>query len=135
MTRAIPDWVSGFEDYTAGLSSPLIFRRWSAITAIAGAIEQKMWVRSQGSNLYPNIYTILVAPPGVGKSVSTRRIELLWRGLKGQHVAGNSLSKAALIDELVDASREVIIPTEKPAAVSFNSTKLLINELGTLFPQ
>jgi hypothetical protein len=135
MTRAIPDWVSGFEDYTTGLSSPLIFRRWSAITAIAGAIEQKMWVRSQGSNLYPNIYTILVAPPGVGKSVSTKRIEVLWRGLKGQHVAGNSLSKAALIDELVDASREVIIPTEKPAAVSFNSTKLLVNELGTLFPQ
>ena len=135
MSRTSENWVDAFYDYTSFLPSPAIFRKWSAITGIAGALERKVWVNTQGSNLYPNLYTILVAPPGVGKSVVTRRIESLWQSLADHHVASSNVTKAALIDELDEAQRTIVRPGEVPATVSFNSLKVLSNELGVLVPQ
>lgn len=134
MTRVLSNWVDAFYDYTDFLPSPQLFRRWSAIAAVAGALERRVWVHSQGSNLFPNIYTILVAPPGVGKSVLTSRVESLWHDLPDHHIASSNITKAALIDELGAATRTIMLPREVPPTVTFNSLKLLSNELGVLLP-
>jgi len=133
--RALPNWIDAFFDFTSFLPSPELFRKWSAISAVAGALERKVWVHTQGSNLYPNLYTILVAPPGVGKSVLTSRVEALWHGLDDHYVASSNITKAALMDELNDAKRTVVRPRETPPTVTFNSLKILSNELGVLLPQ
>lgn len=132
--RQLEDWVEAFYDYTDFLPSPQIFRRWAAISCIAGVLERKVWIRSQGSDLYPNMYTVLVAPPGVGKSVLTTRVEAFWRGVPDQFIASSSITKASLIDDLRDASRTVIRPRETPSTNQFNSLKILANELGVLLP-
>lgn len=49
---------------------PEIFRQWGGISCVAGASERKVWIRSMKMDLYPNLYTILVAPPGISKSVA-----------------------------------------------------------------
>lgn len=134
MTRALPNWVDAFYEYTEFLPSPKLFRKWAAIAAIAGALERKVWVHSQGSDLYPGLYTILVAPPGVGKSVLTYRVEQMWRDLPDHFVASSNITKAALIDELNAASRTFVRPRENPPTVTFNSLKILSNELGVLLP-
>jgi hypothetical protein len=133
--RALPNWIDAFFEFTEFLPSPELFRKWSAIAAVAGALERKVWVHTQGSNLYPNLYTILVAPPGVGKSVLTSRVETLWHGLDDHFVASSNITKAALMDELNDANRTVVRPRETPPTVTFNSLKILSNELGVLLPQ
>lgn len=135
MKRKVPNWIEGFYEYTAFLASPDLFRKWCGISAIAGALERKVWVHTQGSDLYPNLYTILVAPPGVGKSILTKRVEALWQSLDGHHVASSNITKAALIDELHESVRSIVRPKEVPPTVNFNSIKILSNELGVLLPQ
>ena len=135
MKRALENWGDAFFDYTEGLPTPALFRTWSAITCVAGALERKTWVHTYGSNLYPSMYTIFVAPPGVGKTILTSRVQELWGELEGHHLAASSVTKASLIDDLKDATRTITRPRANPPTVTFNSLKIAANELGVLIPQ
>jgi hypothetical protein len=134
MTRKLDNWIDGFMSYTKDLPSPDLFKKWCAISAVAGAMERKCWIRTMGSKLYPSMYIILVAPPGVGKTVVSSLVRNMWLELEGQHVANSSVSKASLIDDLRDATREIMRPGEDPSIVRFNSLKVAANELGVLIP-
>lgn len=133
-SRALESWTEGFYVYTEMLPSPGLFRKWAAISAIAAALERKVWVRAYGSNLYPNLYTILVGPPGVGKTVLTASVQSFWRELDTHHMASSSVSKASLIDDLRDAQRTIVRVGEVPPTISFNSLMIAANELGVLIP-
>lgn len=134
--RILPDWVDGFLDLTDHLPSPPLFRRWAAISAIAGVLERKVWVKTMGMELYPNLYTVLVGPPGVGKTVATSLVEELWRSVQGLHVAPKSVSKASLIDALNEAKRsKVYINGNDSKHLNFNSLLVNAGELGVLIPQ
>jgi hypothetical protein len=129
-----PDFIEAFCDFTENISSPPLFRKWAAIAAIAGALERKVWVRTLGSNLYPNVYIILVGPPGVGKTEVTWRVRDLWKGMEDHFVASTSVTKASLIDELAAANRRWITHSPENPVEHFNSLLLCINELGVLIP-
>ena len=121
-------------NFSDKLTSPELFRRWAAISTIAGALERKVWVKTMGSYLYPNMYIILVAPPGIGKSEVTWRVRELWKGLEGHFVASTSVTKASMMDELAEASRRIVTNNPHNPVDSFNSLQLCINELGVLIP-
>jgi len=91
-------------------------------------------VRTLGSNLYPNLYTVLVGPPGVGKTTVLTEAARLWRELTSHHVAPSSVTKASLIDCLEDAKRRILRPGLVPPFVEFNSLLVASGELGVLIP-
>src|SRR6266851_7352409 len=62
--RKNPSWISSFVDSTARLESPRVFRLWAAISVLGAAVEQRVWMISQGRKVYPNLYCGLVAHPG-----------------------------------------------------------------------
>lgn len=132
--RLLPDWITAFEEYADDLPSPRIYLKWAAIACIAGALERKVHVRSLKQELYPNLYTVLVGPPGVGKTVITSQVENLWRGLKDHKVAPTSLTKAALIDSLDDAKRTKTVIGAHSVHLEFNSLLVNAGELGVLIP-
>ena len=127
-SRRFDDWIQGFIDATAQTATPEIFRRWGAIACLAGVLERRVWVRTKGSDLYPNLYIVLVSRPGVGKTEVTDRVRLLWEDIQGLYVASANLSRASLADELNDA--RVVAP-----GLEYNALLASINELGTLLPK
>lgn len=132
--RLLPDWIAAFMEQTAHLPSPDIFRKWAAISAVAGVLERKVWVRSLNMDLYPNLYIALVGPPGVGKTIVTSFTEELWRSLSGLHVAPKSVSKASLIDSLNDAKRSKTLIGEKSMYLTYNSLLVNAGELAVFIP-
>jgi len=134
--RLYGSWIDGFMEYTKDLPSPEIFRKWSAIAAVAGALERKVWIYVPAfkANLYPNMYTVLVGPPATGKTIVTSITQDLWGKLGDHHVAPNAVSRASLMDALRDAERALIIPTQTPPQVKFNSLLIVANELGVFVP-
>lgn len=121
-------WIDSFLDYTENLVSPLLFRQWAGISIIAAVLERKVWVHTLGSNLYPNLYILLIAPPGIGKTELTWRAESFVSSIRGTHIASGDVTKAALIDDLADAKRAV-------GNQIYNSLYICINEMGVLLPQ
>src|SRR5215471_17873329 len=132
--RLSPGWIENFVEKTAHFPSPKILRTWAAVSAIAGVLERKVWVQTAGDTLYPNLYVILVARPGIGKTVMLTQVERLWREIKDLHVAPTSATRAALIDALSEAKRDVIDWSAKEPMTSFNSLQVIAGELGVLIP-
>lgn len=116
------------------MPSPKPFRRWAGIATLSGALERKVWVYTAKSNLYPNLYTLLVAPPGIGKTVMTSTTQQFWKELTSHHLAPSAMSRASLMDALRDAERRLIMPDKLPSIINFNSLMIAINELATLIP-
>lgn len=138
--RKLPSWVDGFVKYTDKMGSPPLFQRWAGIFTVAAALERRVAMRTNKGQLYPNLYVVMVGPPGVGKTVALGvGHDITWEALvegasDAHHVAPTSLTKASLIDELLLAERKVVIPTNTPPVQTFNSLTLFSNELGTLLP-
>jgi len=121
-------------EYVECSPSPHLLRKWSAISLLAGAMERKCWVRSMRRKLYPNLYTILLAPPGVGKTFLSATNWHFWDTLNStHHLAPSSVTKAALVDVLDESQREVARPKEGKT-IKFNSLLIVSNELNTLIP-
>lgn len=97
-------------------------------------MERRLWVHTKGSNLYPNLYTVLVGPPGVGKSAVLSQAERFLRGVPDIHVAPSSVSSASLVDSLVLANRKIIRPNDNPSFVQFHYLTAVASELGVFLP-
>lgn len=132
--RRLQSWIQSFCEWTEPTYTPLLFRKWAAISTIAGAIERKIWTRTRGSDLYPNLYILLVSKPGIGKGLTIERVNQLWRKLEGYHVAPASMTNASFMDALDDAKRKIVRPTEVPPYVEFNSLLAAVQEFSDFVP-
>jgi len=128
-------WIGDFLDATKHIASPELFRKWGAIFSVGAALERKVWVRTNGSNLFPNLYIILCAPPAVGKTEVTWRVRDLLASVEEQHLAPTSVTKASLVDELADCEKKIVRPQDKQNVITYNSLTLCVNELGNFLPE
>lgn len=130
-TRQTQDWITAYLDYTESSFAPHIFRLWAGITALAGALERRVWTRTR-KILYPNLYTLLVGPPTSGKTEAVQEVKKLWIRTPGLRVAPDSMSYASIVDDLHNALRTISV--EGKGVVSFHSMQVAVREFGVLFP-
>lgn len=130
--RELSSWIDYFLEFTSDIQSDPLFIKWAGIATIAGALERKVWIISQKKILYPNLYTLLVGPPGSGKTRALTECEDLWHVLTDHKIAHTSLTKASLVDALRDAERSVL---GHPDLGTFNSLLIACGELMNLIPQ
>lgn len=131
-TRKLPCWIESFEVTTAGLPSPDIFRRWSAISAIAATLERRVYVSTSMSVVYPNMFVLLVAPPGVGKSVGIKHASDLVMRTNKIAMAPEDVTKASLIDAMQEAKKIFTVPPK--IMLEYHSLFVSADELGVLLP-
>lgn len=125
---------------TSADETPELYKKWSAISLVAGALECRVWARAgnqAGKPRYtrPNIYVFLVGAPGVGKYI-IESIQELWTEAKGSDgpafcLAPSNSTKASLIDALADAVRVCIKP--KPI-FEYHSLLVAAEEFGVFLP-
>lgn len=132
------DLIEEFLSYTTNLFTPEIFRLWSGIALVAGALERRIWARVGDYQTFPNTYILLVAPPGTGKQ-TIDEVQRLWEltrepsGAKPAFQTGpDSVSKASLMDVL-DESRRSFLPPEGPIE-TFHSLLVAAEEIGVILP-
>ncbi len=138
--RKLANWILGWEEYTAPLPSPELWRKWGGIGVIAAALERKVWVTTGMGALYPNLYIVNVGPPGLGKTVVSKTTWEFLNSLsdgtdKGLHLASSSVTFASVIDELAEAKRDIVRLDMDPARYEFNALTIVSNELGVLLPE
>ena len=62
--RRCADWLHSFLDLIEETESPRKFWLWSGIYTIAAALQRKVWLPFGLETQYPNLYVLIVAPPG-----------------------------------------------------------------------
>ena len=68
--RKNTDFIKACVKATTGSPIPDRFSTWTAISAVAGALGRKCWLSMTNYDIRPNMFVVLVAPPGRNKSVS-----------------------------------------------------------------
>jgi len=118
-------------ELTAEIPSPEIYRLWSAITTISGVLERKVWTVGKGRAIYPNIFTVLVGPPGSGKTNSIYPIRELWAKMKGLNIGPDDVTRPSLIDAISGSMKTVV--NSDATTSTFSSLVLPCSEFGVFF--
>lgn len=130
--RRLANFLEAFMEYTDGIPSPEVLRKWSAIACLSGAMRRKLKVALSTGEMYPNTIILLVSPPGVGKSQAIGVVHDLWTATAQFNVAPSSITKASLID--------VVKRGHKGEAINgaqldqFHSALIAAPEFGVLVP-
>ena len=69
-----PGWMKDYLEYTSGHEAPEDFHVWVGLTIIGASLRRSVWWDNVYYKLYPNLYTVLVSPPGVGKKTTAINI-------------------------------------------------------------
>lgn len=123
------DWLESFLELTEGLPTPPMFRLWSGISTLASVLERKVWLPTARQVLYPNLFTLLVGPPGSGKSQALRPARELVRAAKCVNLAPTDMTKAAMIDVFARSSKRVLI---SGVTTEYHPLCVMLSEFGTL---
>jgi hypothetical protein len=108
MARRFDNWIGAFVQYTEGVKSPEVYRRWSAASAVASALQRRVWMRLGRQNLYPNLYVLLIGDPGTGKSNAIKFARNVVRKLPPIHLTPARITAAAFYMELEEAKGTII---------------------------
>jgi hypothetical protein len=85
--------------YTRNQASPPLFHLWTIIAVIAGILRRNVWINRGGYYmLYPNLYTVLVAPTGrCMKSTAASIGVKLLRKIEGVNIMHEKITPEGLI--------------------------------------
>jgi len=105
--RHLPNWLDAYLIYTAESESPKAFHLWVGASVIGGALERQTYFDMGYFTLYPNLYIILVAPPGRCKKSTAMRIGRKQLGsVPGIKFTTDSISRERLIQDLSQAFKD-----------------------------
>jgi DNA polymerase III delta prime subunit len=124
------DWIEVYLDYTDGIPAPEVFRLWAAISAVASALERRTWVEAARRSMFPNMFILLVGPPGTGKTEAIEPAKALLVEAKKFKIAPNSVTRASLVDTLREADRKIVLPDNQ--LVEYHSLCIALGEFGVL---
>ncbi len=100
------DWIKKYLRYVENTEPPILYHKWTAVMTIAGALKRKCWARwGIEDTLYPNMYTILVGPPGCRKGTAMKIGGGLLKSL-GIRIAPSSVTREALIRQLSESTAQ-----------------------------
>lgn len=101
MARHISNWIKGYLAFTGEQESPEIYHVWCAVSAIAGALRRRVWFDQKYFMLYPNMYIVLVSPPGKCKKSTAMAISRKQLApIPGINFTVDSTSRERLIQDL-----------------------------------
>lgn len=108
MARILPgSWLDAYLVYTADSESPESFHLWTGISAVAGALRRRVFFRMPHFLSYPNMYIVLVGPPGrVKKSTSMRIGRQILSQVPGLEFTTDSVTRERLIQDLSQAFKD-----------------------------
>jgi len=108
--RRCEHWLKSIGHLTRHTEAPTHFWLWSGIFTLCAAMERKVWIPYGLDRIYPNLYLMLVAPPG--KCRKGGPVGLSKRLLKsiGCTVSVDSCSKESLTSEISNTLKQVDLP-------------------------
>lgn len=106
--------------YTEESESPEEYHLWTAMSVLASAVRKNVWLDQGIYLLHPNLFVILVGPPGkVAKSTTIRLGRTLLLGVEGVKFGPDAVTVEELIRQLEKAGEG-----STSSALTIHSTEL-----------
>lgn len=106
--RKLLNWLQGFIELGHVGEAPDHVLFWSGVSAVAGALGRKCWFDQLTFNWFPNMFVVIVAPPGViAKTTNAGLAMRILKKVDGVHIGPNVTTWQALVSSFEKAMRLV----------------------------
>jgi hypothetical protein len=130
LKRHLPDWLEGYLKYTENSEPPRLFRTWVALSVIAAALKRKCRLPWGMITFFPNMYVVLVAPPGKARKGTAMGPGLTFLNELGIKLAAEATTREALIRYLNGCNDTIVHPD---GASEFHASLTIYSEELTVF--
>lgn len=124
MPRQCEDFITSFLEYAKPFNAGVNFLEWGAVWAVGTAVTRSVGTKLRGQHTAPNLFVLLVAGPGSGKSQTAMAVKSILSPATGFSFIPQSVTRAGLQDYMQDnlhsrrAPDGSIIPTHECIALS-----------------
>lgn len=130
MSRRLANWLDAFMEFTNNSEPHELFRKWTGVSTMAAALQRKCYLEWGTLTFYPNMYVVLVAPPGKRKGTAMAPGSSLLRDL-GVKLSAEAITREALIRELRNSNNTAIEP--ETGKMELHSSLTVFSEELTVF--
>lgn len=118
--RQHADWIASYLGALVQRSeAPERFHFWIAASIIAGALRRRVFIEMEAFRWYPNMFVVLIGPPGTVKKSTTINIGTrLLRQVPNIHFSSDIITWEAFVEQLARA--EDIFAEGNPPTTRFN---------------
>ena len=92
--------MSFLQNYTlwnSGTEVPEQYYFWSGLSTLAALMNGQVWIHMGRFQIFPNLYVVLIGPPGNGKTSALRRAEHLTRSFSDISLSAQSETAEGLV--------------------------------------
>jgi len=100
--RKLENWLKTLQEYVEDTEAPRDFWLWGGIFTISAALQRRVWLPYGLEPIYPNLYIMLVAPPGKCRKAGPLTLAKKMLKKTGIPVSKDSFSKRALTQEMAE---------------------------------
>lgn len=116
MSRRLNNWIEAYLAYTENSEPPKLYHEWTAMSVVASVLERKCLLQWGELTFYPNMYIVLVGPPGKCRKGTAMKVgEKMIREM-GVNMAAEAITREALIRELRECGEFDIDPESGDAS-------------------
>ena len=124
--------LKSYLQYTAQSESPTRYHIWCFLGVVAAALRRKVYINMGFFKVYPNMFIVLVGPPGARKTIAIRIATNLVSNNPDIHVSADCITREALIKAMKDA-QETITVTGSENQIAFHSSLTIVSEELSVF--
>lgn len=124
-------FLKNFMEWNEGTEVPQQYYFWSGISTLAALVNGQVWTRMGRYEIYPNMYIVLLGPPGNGKTSAMRRAEKLVRGFEDVSLSAQSETAEGLVRFMRDKCVRPL--TLSDGNVDYTPVTCFLSELSNFF--
>ena len=109
--RHLKDWIESYLIYQENTEPARIFDKWAAYSVIASALRKKTFLSLGRIKIYPNIYIVFVAEPGIArKSQAISNAMSMLAQIPEIITSADASTKEALLQDLEVGATDELMP-------------------------
>ena len=106
MARQCENWLRSLSGLVANTEAPAHYWLWSGIVTLNCTLERKCWVPYGLNTIYPNLYVVLVSPPGKCRKGGPIALTRRFLDKLELNVAVDSTSKECLVADIATGIKQ-----------------------------
>ncbi len=101
-------FLRNYMSFTSGSEVPDNYHHWSGIYALSCIVNRQVWLDMGAYKLYPNLYVVLLGPPGNGKSLAMDTAQVLVEDIGGIKISGDAQTKESICKYMAEECTAVV---------------------------
>lgn len=124
-------YVQNYMIWNTNTEVPETYYFWSGVSSLAALVNGQVWIKMGRYSIYPNMYIVMIGPPGNGKTSALRRAEKLTRTFKDISLSAQSETAEGLVRFMRDSCVKNLLLQKE--TVPFTPVTCFLSELSNFF--